>query len=298
MGGRCIWNARKIFAGLQGKGTDPMGRKEQANMSFMRKLLHDKTANTLAISAAALLPLMAMVGGGIDASRYYMTAARMQAACDAGALAARQAMTTNTFSDAHRQIGLNFFDQNFNDGMFGVTARSRTYTADNAGVVTGTASGTLPSTIMSAFGYDEFNIGVTCSAQVNVSNSDIMFVLDVTGSMAECPNGSNCNSGPGSKIVGLRSAVMSFYDTIQASTAPTARVRYGIVPYSQQVNVGHLIPVEHMATTHTYQGRVARYREEVTFIPGNGIKVGDTIVFSDQTEWLPVPCRGRSCRWW
>ena len=34
-------------------------------------------------------------------------------------------------------------------------------------------------------------------------------------------------------------------------------------------------------------GRVARFREQFTFIPGNGIEVGDTIVISDQTEWLP-----------
>ena len=79
----------QFLYGRQWKGTNPMGREKQANMSFMRSLLHDKAANTIAISAAALFPIMAMVGGGIDASRYYMTAARMQAACDAGALAAR-----------------------------------------------------------------------------------------------------------------------------------------------------------------------------------------------------------------
>ncbi|MBA4767836.1 MAG: hypothetical protein H2049_09405 [Porphyrobacter sp.] len=41
----------------------------------MHNLLHDNTANTLAIAAASLIPMMAMVGGGIDASRYYMAAA-------------------------------------------------------------------------------------------------------------------------------------------------------------------------------------------------------------------------------
>jgi len=54
-----------------------MGREKQAHMSFVRKLACDKTANTLVISAAALLPIIAMVGGGVDASRHYMASARI-----------------------------------------------------------------------------------------------------------------------------------------------------------------------------------------------------------------------------
>ncbi len=252
----------------------------------MHTLLHDKTANTLAISAAALLPLMAMVGGGIDASRYYMTAARMQAACDAGALAARQAMTDDNFTGTHRQIGLNFFDQNFNDGMFGVDNRVRNYTSDGEGTVIGNATGTLPSSIMAAFGYEEFNITVTCSAEINISNTDIMFVLDTTGSMADCPATTGCNSGPGSKIVALREAVMNFYDTVEAATSASAQVRYGFVPYSQQVNVGFSIPREHMANTHTYQSRVPVFETYDHLIPGNGVEEGDPILISQQTEWI------------
>ena len=264
-----------------------MGQETQVRRSFMRSLLRDKTANTIAISAAAMVPLMAMVGGGIDASRYYMAASRMQAACDAGALAARRSMIDDEFRAEDRQVGLNFFDQNFNDGMFSSTDRSRDYTSDGDGVVTGTASGKLPTTIMGAFGYEEFDLSVTCSAEINISNSDIMFVLDTTGSMADCPDGSTCNSGPGSKIVALRAAVLSFYDTVEAATSAAAQVRYGFVPYSQQVNVGFSIPTQHMARSHSYQSRVARFREQFTFIPGNGIEVGDEIVISDQVEWLP-----------
>ncbi|HEY6963906.1 MAG TPA: pilus assembly protein TadG-related protein, partial [Erythrobacter sp.] len=264
-----------------------MGRETQGSNSWLLRLLRDKTANTLAIAAAAMIPLMAMVGGGIDASRYYMASARMQAACDAGALAARRAMTTSAFTADHRNIGLNFFDQNFSDGQFGVTNRARNYTSSGNGVVNGTASATLPSTIMGAFGFTSFPLSVSCSAEVNISNTDIMFVLDVTGSMADCPNNSSCGSGPGSKIVALRAAVMSFYDTVQAATSPAAQVRYGIVPYSQQVNVGFSIPRQHLANNHAYQSRVARFQEQFTTIPGNGIKVGDTIVISNNTESLP-----------
>jgi hypothetical protein len=254
----------------------PMGQQTQHRMTFLRSLLHDRTANTIAIAAAAMFPILAMVGGGIDASRYYMAAARMQAACDAGALAARRAMVTDDFEPEHRQTGLDFFDQNFEDGMFGIEGRVRDYTSDGTGRVDGTASGTLPTTIMAAFGYDELDIAVNCTAEINISNTDIMFVLDVTGSMSECPDGSTCNSGPGSKIVGLREAVMGFYDAVEDATSDVAQVRYGAVPYAPNVNVGFQIPREYMADSHTYQSRFARFWF-----------VNEWQDVSDQTEWLP-----------
>lgn len=253
-----------------------MGRQTQVRKTFLRSLLHDRTANTIAIAAAALFPLLAMVGGGIDASRYYMAAARMQAACDAGALAARRSMVTDEFRAQDRQIGLDFFDQNFEDGMFGTRNRVRDFTSDGNGRVDGTATGQLPTTIMAAFGYDELDLAVNCSAEINISNTDIMFVLDTTGSMAECPDGSNCGAGPGSKIVGLREAVMSFYDTVEDATSDAAQVRYGAVPYAPNVNVGFSIPREYLADTHTYQSRFARFWF-----------VNEWQTVSDQTEWLP-----------
>jgi hypothetical protein len=38
-----------------------MGQEKLADTSFMHKLLHDKTANTLALAAAAMVPLMIML---------------------------------------------------------------------------------------------------------------------------------------------------------------------------------------------------------------------------------------------
>lgn len=250
-----------------------MGRDKQITQSFMHRLLHDKTANTLALAAAAMVPLMAMVGGGIDASRYYMASARMQAACDAGALAARRSMTGVTMNSTQRQQGFNFFDQNFHEGIFGVTGRTRNYTVNSAGVVTGTASGTLPSTIMNAFGFAQFPLSVTCSADLNISNTDIMFVLDVTGSMncpdnniAGCPNDNNNEvEVSNSLIVGLRTAVLSFYDSVAATASSAARVRYGMMPYANTVNVGFDIPSQFMATQHTYNSRIPIYTSNGQF---------------------------------
>lgn len=261
-----------------------MERETPVRKPFLRTILHDRTANTIAIAAASMVPIIAMVGGGIDASRYYMAASRMQNACDAGALAARRAMIDDTFTSEHRQIGLNFFDQNFNDGMFMTENRQRNYTSDGEGVVTGTASGRLPTTLMGIFGFSDLGISVSCSAEINISNTDIMFVLDVTGSMncpdnniAGCTNGNNNNvEASNSLIVGLRNAVMGFYDTVELSTSASAQVRYGLLPYAQTVNVGFDIPRQYMADTHSYQSRVPRFQNVTRWTS-----------YSDQVEWLP-----------
>lgn len=251
-----------------------MGHDKQDRKSFLSKILYDRTANTIAISAAALVPLLAMVGGGVDASRYYMAQTRLQAACDAGALAARRAMTNDTFTETHRNIALSFFDQNFSEGQFGFQNRTRNFVGTQDGVVNGTASGRLPTSLMGIFGYSDFNLSVTCSAEINISNTDVMFVLDVTGSMNcpenqlnPCPGGGNNNETEvaNSLIVGLRAAVMNFFDTVEAATAPAAQVRYGAVPYAAEVNVGFELIADNpqwMAEDAVLQSRWPQFRQD------------------------------------
>ncbi|KEO91475.1 hypothetical protein EH31_02065 [Erythrobacter longus] len=231
-------------------------------MSFFRRLAKDPTANTLAISAASLVPVMAMVGGGVDVSRFYMAQTRLQAACDAGALAARRAMDNEEFNDTHKKVGEDFFDTNYQSGLFGLTELERDFIASDTGEIEGTASGTMPTSIMAAFGYDEFEIEVGCEADINIADTDIMLVLDVTGSMAWRPDGTDCGSSAGrwiectdSRISALRSSVLNFYDTVEGAGSSQAQIRYGIVPYSMQVNVGKLLKPEWLKSTHEYESR-------------------------------------------
>lgn len=235
-------------------------------MPFLKSLLGDSAANVLAITAAAMFPLLLIVGSAIDLSRYHMVTTRLQNACDSGAIAARKAMHTESLTEADRAQGLAFFDNNYHNAAFGLTDLERDYVADANGSVAGTASGTLPTSLMSMFGYDSFDVAVSCSAEINISNTDIVFVLDVTGSM-NCPDdGSYCPSGnynnteaSNAKIRGLRTAVLSFYDVVAEATSPAAQVRFGVVPYSSGINVGRAIPVEYMATEAPYQTRVPQW---------------------------------------
>lgn len=222
--------------------TSEMGQRVARHIQGIRAtiaaLLPDRRGNVLAMSAAALVPLMAIIGGAIDLSRLYMTQTRLQQACDAGALAARRGMAdVNTLSDADKAVAASYFKFNFPDNTYSVGAPTPVYTRGGVGTVVGNVSLAVPMTIMRMFGYNTMTLNVSCQSTLIVPNTDVMFVLDVTGSMGQIPSGDNQ-----SKISGLKQAVKDFFAALGPGTASgPGRVRYGFVPYSSNVNVGKIV---------------------------------------------------------
>lgn len=231
---------------------------------FLTRLARDTRGNTLAIVGAALVPLAAMIGSGVDMSRAYMAKTRLQTACDAAALAARRVMNDDTMTSAVQAEGVRFFNFNFNQRLYGTDAFVPTVSRPSSGTVRVTASTRIPTSIMRLFGFTSLPLNVTCDASLNFVNTDVMLVLDVTGSMDD-------NLGGTKKIISMRDAVMALYDElapIQTQLeANGLRLRYGIVPYSSTVNVGALIRQvnpAYLADNVTYQSRVANFDEQHT----------------------------------
>ncbi len=240
-----------------------------AGGGFLRRLARNTAGNTLVIMGMAVIPLAGLVGGAVDVSRLYLTKTRLQQACDAGALAGRKVMgggAWNANSNAANTVAVNFFDSNFQNGAYGTTGRTRAFT-ESGGKVTGTASAVVPMTIMKIFRQSARTLTVTCDAEMALPNTDVMFVLDVTGSMAEVIPGDSSR-----KIDGMHRAVKCFYETLakldtteNCGTTPTGgtssqvQIRFGFVPYSTNVNVGKLLPASYFAPTWKYQTRLAHY---------------------------------------
>ena len=238
------------------------GAREHAGI--LTRLRRDASGNTLAMIAVATIPLAGMIGSAVDISRSYLAKSRLQQACDSGALAARRAQPGTALDANAIDQGKKFFAINFASNTAGVSNALFTPTNTIDGQVKGTATATVPMTITKVFGTETINLSVTCEAKLEVENTDIMMVLDVTGSMADCPDNSWCNSGPGSKIVALRQAVVDFYDTVNNSTINGSRFRIGFVPYAMTVNVGldpftnqRILPSNWVVEDWTYQSRVA-----------------------------------------
>jgi Flp pilus assembly protein TadG len=210
---------------------------------YLRALLRSAQGNVLPLAAVGMLLCAALVGGGIDMSRAYRAKNRLQSACDSATLVGRRAVTTNGFDDTARTQANIYFTTNFDDSTLETTNTSFTPTTpDNGNTVTATASTELKLAVMKVFGFQKFALSVSCQASMGVGNSDVVMVLDTTGSMTTA-------LGSGTRISALRTAMKNFYTTVKNASAGTnARIRYGFVPYSTTVNVGRLLN----ATDPTY----------------------------------------------
>ncbi|WP_336970372.1 Tad domain-containing protein [Sphingobium aromaticiconvertens] len=246
-------------------------------------MARDVRGNTLAMIAAFIFPLLGLLGGGIDMSRIYLTRSRMQQACDAGALAGRKIMGGGAWAAANGQAestANSMFDANFQNGSYGSGPVTRSFT-ESAGKVSGVASAPLPMAIMRVFGFASKDISISCDAEMRLPNTDVMFVLDVTGSM-----GSPIPGDSESKIVGLRRAVRCFYEIVarldteavceggapSGGTSSETQIRFGFVPYATNVNVGKLLPSNWFVDTATYQSReitTTTYGVPISYVDAN-----------------------------
>lgn len=237
-------------------------RKPQPNRKpgFLQRLARNVAGTTAALMAASLIPLAAFAGAAVDTARLYVVKVRLQQACDAGALAGRKFMTGTTLdSNATTQANA-FFTNNFRAGWFTTSGVSFTPTLTEDGQVRASARATVPMTLMTMFGNGSVTLNATCQARLDIPDVDIMFVLDTTGSMACAASDSQSTCGyyvvsntsqsggvwsvaekSNSRIKALRSAVLTFYDTLEGAADPSTHIRYGVVPYSSTVNVGYLL---------------------------------------------------------
>ncbi|MES2095428.1 MAG: TadE/TadG family type IV pilus assembly protein [Pseudomonadota bacterium] len=237
-----------------------IGRKRKVAATTLGRLRSDVRGNTLAMMAIALIPLCGIIGSGIDTARLYVVKVRLQQACDAGVLAGRKSLVSSTAPLDVTPSGQaqTFFKNNFKSGWMRTTTATFTPVKTSDNQVNGTATTNVPMTIMKMFGMPDVALTVTCQARYDVADTDIMFVLDTTGSMASKPDGSGAGTrapytrengtqgyangeASGSKIGAIRAAVLNFYDTVAASADSTTHIRYGFVPYSLTVNVGQAI---------------------------------------------------------
>ena len=216
----------------------------EALVRSSRPLIHlaaDRRGNAMPIMAAALLPLLGMIGSGLDISRVHLVKSKMQTACDASALAARRAMASSTLDQAAIDEGTKFFNFNFPPGTMQSQPVTLNIKANDADISTVdvTASTRVPTTLMRLFGFTTLGASVSCSADQDYVNNDIMLVLDVTGSM-NCKAGSSCDYASSeqssSRLSRLRGATGSLYSALEG--AKGVRIRYGFMPYSMTVNVG------------------------------------------------------------
>jgi Flp pilus assembly protein TadG len=253
-----------------------------------KKLLRDHGGNAMMLTAAALVPVVGIVGSGIDIGRAYMAQLRLQQACDAGVLAGRRTMAAGTYSDTAKGEANKMFNFNMPNDIYG--SKNVIFASQAQGVsdVAGTASATLPTMVMYIFGTNEFNLAVSCTAKLEISNTDVMLVLDVTGSMNDTNAGDSAN-----KMTGLQNATIDFFKTLTDAQVGDGRLRFGVVPYSSTANVGNIIYKKNPAWLA--DAVTLPSREPVTKDVWNNTS---TVTSTDYTATAPVPDGGSSNPSW
>jgi Flp pilus assembly protein TadG len=212
------------------------------------RLMRDERGNTLAMAAAATIPLLGLVGSGIDLSRTYLAKNKLQQACDAGVLGGRKVMGSTVDAPVIAEVR-KYVNFNFPQGTQQTAPFTINPTEGANKSVDLTLSTTVPTSVMHLFGFASLPITTSCTARQDFINTDVMLVLDTTLSMNCLPTEAAttyCTSEKtNSKIQALRAGVVQFYRALapaQASLqAAGLRLRYGVVPYSMTVNTGRLI---------------------------------------------------------
>lgn len=288
-------------------------------MGILARLRRDQAGNTIAIVAAALIPLAGMIGGGLDISRGYLAKTRLQQACDAGVLAGRKVMgSTGVVSSGVTSEVQKYVNFNFPSGYLGTPANiTVTPTLGTNDQIALTMTTTVPTAVMQLFGKPTMAISASCTARNDYTNIDIVLVLDTTGSMACKPERttSQCSSyanGSGrsktmvvngrtipyiqeetsggtniSRIQGLRDALDSLQGQMAsietqfnaASESSRKRIRWSIVPFSMMVNAGFSLD---SANTTLYSRNPTWFNTTGTYLDGSTTSVNPT----HSSTWL------------
>lgn len=171
-----------------------------------------------------VLPILFGAAGlAVDYSNMLRIHAQMQDAADAAALAA--AKEKDRTEAQRRTIAKQYFEAN-NPGVT-VTAVTVTFGAEK---VTVDVEAEVNFFLTGIFGIGQNQVSATSTAQSTSESLEIVFALDVSGSML------NTMSTGRTRLAELKDAVNGLLDKLKAKT--TFDIRAAIVPFTMSVNVG------------------------------------------------------------
>jgi Flp pilus assembly protein TadG len=160
----------------------------------------------------------------IDYGRVGTEQVRMQRALDAAALAAAHRLGTVDQNESGAAAAAAFFKANTGGkSMFGLGDVALN---GDAGEVTASSGGSIPTSLLNAFGISKVNIRAGSRVVRGSGSVEIALVLDNSGSMA------------GQPIVDLKEAARNLVEIVFSGASSNEKVRVGVVPFAGSVNVG------------------------------------------------------------
>lgn len=188
-----------------------------------RQLIADKRGNFAIYAGLVAIPLLAAAGIGLDYTNATRVRAELQQAADAAVLVA--ARETEMTTAQRKAIAKKFFEansENFTLRSFVVTVTSEGAKID--------LTARIKTNLMGVIGQPYMDVGITTTAASKTSTLEIVFALDVSGSML-----AGMSSGK-TRIQELKDATTKLVDQLVAKT--DYEVKVGYVPFTMNVNLG------------------------------------------------------------
>ncbi|WP_158742182.1 TadE/TadG family type IV pilus assembly protein [Acidisphaera sp. L21] len=200
----------------------------------MRKLVIDRRGSVAMLVGLSLVPMMLVVGLGLDATRLWLLQTRLQEAVDAAALVgAYEIGATNQLADTKAMFWVNFSSGTAasGTGYMGSTSAGAVVKQVDSAHVQVTAQATLAMSLMTLAGFTSFAPTAT-SIAAKGTGYEIALALDITGSMLSA-------SGSGTtKEAALQTAASDMLDVVYGSADTAPNLSVAVVPFRGSVNMG------------------------------------------------------------
>ncbi|MCA0318732.1 MAG: pilus assembly protein TadG-related protein [Proteobacteria bacterium] len=191
--------------------------------SILHRFRKQESGVVAILFGIAIIPIMLLVGAGVDYARLSAAQAAAQAAADAAALAAAASRIETEASMS--VVATNYLRAN-TTGTNADATRITTFRYDTTKrEVTLIAEGSISPAFMQLAGYSQLGYRVTANSIRALNGStELVLVLDNTWSMS------------GSKLAALKDSAAELVTTLWRD--PSVDVKIGVVPYADYVNVG------------------------------------------------------------
>ena len=191
---------------------------------MLRKFIDDIGGNFSMITALLMVPMIGVVGLGIDYSSALLKKEDLQNAADSAVLYA--ASSTETDEAKVKDLVTKTFKATAPAG-FDASLAINAVTVDTDGRISLDATADLPVTMMKVFGQSAIKVNIFAqSMRGSGDDVEIALVLDNTGSMA------------GKKLTDLKAAATDMVKTFENDKRSKDKVKFSVVPFSVYVNVG------------------------------------------------------------
>lgn len=189
---------------------------------LLRSFRSRQDGGVVTIFALSLFGLGLSAGLALDYARAYSAESALRSDLDAAILGAASHLADPS---AIQKAAMAVFDANWK-AKHSVSSISLVVAKTANNKLAGTATATVPTTLMKLGGFDTMSLKAMTEVEVAGQNVELALVLDTTTSMA------------GAKLQGLKDAAKLLVETAYEAPYADKHVKVGIVPFGQYVNVG------------------------------------------------------------